>query len=180
VSTVLKFARQLIHTLSERGEAPVIALRLYLLAAQISDECGFEDLTYELFVQSMTVYEESISESRGQLQAITLIIGTLAATKAFGVEGYDTLITKAALHGARLLKKSHQASAVTLASHMWWQEGERQPEVEPEPENKPEKTEEKPDDKSSAEGEEQSGVQEEEEEEVLPPEKHVRAVSFCR
>jgi len=40
----------------------------------------------------------------------------------FGPDNYDTLITKAALHGAKLLKKSHQATAVQLASHLWWQQ----------------------------------------------------------
>lgn len=103
-------------------EAPTIALRLFLLAAQISDECDFEDLTYDLYVQAFSVYEDCISESRAQLQAITLIIGTLAGAKVFGVDNYDTLVTKAALHGAKLLKKSHQATAVGLASHLWWQE----------------------------------------------------------
>jgi vacuolar protein sorting-associated protein 35 len=97
-------------------------LRLFLLAAQISSECGFEDLTYDLYVQAFTVYEDSISESRAQLQAITLVIGTLQSAKVFGVDNYDTLITKAALHGAKLLKKAHQATAVHLASHLWWQE----------------------------------------------------------
>lgn len=104
-------------------DAPAIALRLFLLAAQIADECGFEDLTYDLYVQAFTVYEDNISESRAQLQAITLIIGTLQGAKVFGVDNYDTLITKAALHGAKLLKKSHQATAVGLASHLWWQVG---------------------------------------------------------
>ena len=103
-------------------DAPNIALRLFLLSAQIADECGFEDLTYDLYVQAFSVYEESISESRAQLQAITLIIGTLAGAKVFGLDNHDTLITKAALHGAKLLKKSHQATAVGLASHLWWQE----------------------------------------------------------
>ncbi|KAG6899335.1 hypothetical protein C0993_011123 [Termitomyces sp. T159_Od127] len=122
VSTILKFARQLTSILSTQIEAPTIALRLFLLSAQISDECGFEDLTYDLYVQAFSVYEDSISESRAQLQAITLIIGTLAGAKVFGVDNYDTLITKAALHGAKLLKKSHQSTAVGLASHLWWQE----------------------------------------------------------
>lgn len=122
VSTILKFTRQLTSILATQVEAPTIALRLFLLAAQISDECGFEDLTYDLYVQAFTVYEESISESRAQLQAITLIIGTLQGAKVFGVDNYDTLITKAALHGAKLLKKPHQALAVNLASHLWWQE----------------------------------------------------------
>jgi vacuolar protein sorting-associated protein 35 len=122
VSSILKFVRQLISILGNQVEAPTIALRLFLLAAQVSDECGFEDLTYELYVEAFTIYEESISESRAQLQAIALIIGTLQGARVFGVDNYDTLITKAALHGAKLLKKPHQASAVHLASHMWWQE----------------------------------------------------------
>jgi vacuolar protein sorting-associated protein 35 len=122
VETILKFARQLTSILATQVDAPTIALRLFLLAAQIADECGFEDLAYDLYVEAFTVYEEGISESRAQLQAITLVIGTLQGARVFGVDNYDTLITKAALHGAKLLKKSHQASAVHLASHMWWQE----------------------------------------------------------
>lgn len=122
VNSIFKFLRQLTSILATSGDAPAIALRLFLLAAQVSDECGFEDLTYDLYVQAFTVYEESINESRAQLQAITLIIGTLANARVFGMDNYDTLITKAALHGAKLLKKTHQATAVGLASHLWWQE----------------------------------------------------------
>jgi len=119
VENILRFVRQLTSILGTQVEAPTIALRLFLLAAQIADECGFEDLTYDLYVQALTVYEDSISESRAQLQAITLVIGTLQGAKVFGVDNYDTLITKAALHGAKLLKKPHQATAVHLASHLW-------------------------------------------------------------
>ncbi|KZV60603.1 vacuolar protein sorting-associated protein 35 [Peniophora sp. CONT] len=122
VSSILRFVRQLTGVLANTVEAPSIALRLFLLAAQISDECGFQDLTYDLYVDAFTVYEESISESRAQLQAIALIIGTLQGARVFNTNNYDTLITKAALHGAKLLKKPHQAQAVHLASHMWWQE----------------------------------------------------------
>ncbi|KAJ3485131.1 hypothetical protein NLI96_g5187 [Meripilus lineatus] len=136
VETILKFIRQLISILATQVDAPSIALRLFLLSAQISDECGFEDLTYDLYVQAFTVYEESISESRAQLQAITLIIGTLQGAKVFGVDNYDTLITKAALHGAKLLKKPHQAWAVNLASHLWWQELPPEEEAQVEKERK--------------------------------------------
>ncbi|KAH9982074.1 vacuolar protein sorting-associated protein 35 [Lactifluus volemus] len=122
VETILKFVRQLTSILATQVDAPTIALRLFLLAAQIADECGFEDLAYDLYVEAFTVYEEGISESRAQLQAITLVICTLQGARVFGTDNYDTLITKAALHGAKLLKKPHQASAVHLASHMWWQE----------------------------------------------------------
>ncbi|KIM39120.1 hypothetical protein M413DRAFT_236149 [Hebeloma cylindrosporum] len=122
VSTILKFVRQLTSILATSVDAPNIALRLFLLAAQIADESDFEDLAYDFYVQAFSVYEDNISESRAQLQAITLIIGTLAGAKVFNVDNFDTLITKAALHGAKLLKKSHQATAVGLASHLWWQE----------------------------------------------------------
>ncbi|KAF9042116.1 vacuolar protein sorting-associated protein 35 [Panaeolus papilionaceus] len=132
VSNILKFVRQLTSILATSVEAPSIALRLFLLSAQIADECEFEDLAYDFYVQAFTVYEDSISESRAQLQAITLIIGTLAGAKVFNVDNYDTLITKAALHGAKLLKKSHQATAVGLASHLWWQEPPAPSEDEPE------------------------------------------------
>lgn len=98
-------------------------MRLFLLAAQVCGDTGaeFEELTYEFYVQAFSVYEESIPDSRGQLHAITTIIGTLQNARVFGVDNYDTLITKAALHSAKLLKKPHQAIAVLSASHLWWQ-----------------------------------------------------------
>ena len=103
------------------SDASEICLRLYLLALQAADESDLEDIAYEFAVQAFTIYEESISESRAQLQAITLVIQTLQQARVFTADNYDTLITKAALHGAKLLKKGHQATAVAHASHLWWQ-----------------------------------------------------------
>ena len=121
MQTLYKFLHQIISILYNKVEASENCLRLFLLAAQSADETGFEELAYEFYVQSFTIYEESISESRAQLQAIGLIISTLQTSRVFGVDNYDTLITKAALHGAKLLKKPHQAAAVMMASHLWWQ-----------------------------------------------------------
>lgn len=121
VATLFKFIHQCTSVLYNKVEASEICLRLYLLALSSADESGLEELAYEFAVQAFTIYEESISESRAQLQAITLIIGTLQQTRVFGTDNYDTLITKAALHGAKLLKKGQQATAVALASHLWWQ-----------------------------------------------------------
>jgi vacuolar protein sorting-associated protein 35 len=64
VETILKFVRQLTSILAIQVDAPTIALRLFLFAAQIADECGFEDLAYDLYVEAFTVYEEGISEAR--------------------------------------------------------------------------------------------------------------------
>lgn len=121
LASLFKFIHQVISILYHKVEASEICLRLFLLAAQVADECGLEELTYEFFVQAFVIYEESISESRAQLQAIAGIISALQSSRVFGTDNYDTLITKAALHGSKLLKKSHQASAVLYASHMWWQ-----------------------------------------------------------
>lgn len=111
---------QVIWVLYNKCECSDLCLRLFLLAGQSADECGFEETAYELFVQAFTIYEESISESRAQFQAITCIVGTLQTTRIFGLENYDTLITKAALHGSKLLKKPDQCRAVYLCSHLWW------------------------------------------------------------
>ncbi|GAA5943156.1 hypothetical protein JCM3775_007610 [Rhodotorula graminis] len=121
VSTVFKFIHQCTSILYNKVEASDICLRLYLLALAAADESGHEELAYEFAVQAFTIYEESISESRAQLQAIAAIIGALQVTRVFGDDNYDTLITKAALHGAKLLKKGQQATAVAMASHLWWQ-----------------------------------------------------------
>lgn len=97
-----------------------LSLRLFLASGQIADQCGFEEVSYEFFAQAFTVYEESISDSRAQFQAVCCIAGALHGTRSFGKENFDTLITKCALHGSKLLKKPDQCRAVCAASHLWW------------------------------------------------------------
>ncbi|KAG0333957.1 Vacuolar protein sorting-associated protein 35 [Podila horticola] len=119
-STLFRFIHQVISILHSKVDNSDVVLRLFLLAGQSADECGFEDICYEFFVQAFTIYEESISESKAQFQAITLMVGTLQTTSCFNVDHYDTLITKCALHGAKLLKKPDQCRAVYTCSHLWW------------------------------------------------------------
>lgn len=97
-----------------------LALRLFVLCGQVADETAFEEVSYEFFAQAFTIYEDSISDSRAQFQAVCIISSGLHGTRNFGRENYDTLITKAALHGSKLLKKPDQCRAVYLASHLWW------------------------------------------------------------
>ena len=120
--SLFRFIHQSIGALYNKVDAASsVCLRLYLLALQAADDAGLEDFAYEYASSAFSIYEESISESRAQLQAIVLVIGTLQQTRVFSADNYDTLITKAALHGAKLLKKGHQATAVAHASHLWWQ-----------------------------------------------------------
>jgi vacuolar protein sorting-associated protein 35 len=102
------------------------------MCGEVADQTGFEEFSYEFFAQAFTIYEDSISDSRAQFQAVCIIAGALHGTRGFSKENYDTLITKAALHGSKLLKKPDQCRAVYLASHLWWvvenpQRGEEDP-----------------------------------------------------
>ena len=100
-----------------------LSLRLFVACGQVADQTGFEDLSYEFFAQAFTIYEEAISDSRAQFQAVCIIASALHSTGNFGKENYDTLITKCALYGSKLLKKPDQCRAVYLASHLWWTSG---------------------------------------------------------
>ena len=97
-----------------------LSLRLFLSAAQIADQTAHEEISYEFFAQAFTVYEESVSDSRAQFQAVCCIASALFQTRNFSRENYDTLITKCTLHGSRLLKKPDQCRAVCAAGHLWW------------------------------------------------------------
>ena len=123
-SAVYKFGHTMLSSLYTRVSAngvPDLCLRLFVSCGQVASQCENEDVAYEYFAQAFTIYEESISDSRSQFQAICIISGALSGcSERFSRENYDTLITKAALHGSKLLKKPDQCRAVYLASHLWW------------------------------------------------------------
>ena len=120
-SALYKFMHSSISTLYTRinGTAD-LCLRHFIACGQVADQTGFEEVAYEFFAQAFTIYEESISDSRAQFQAVCIFADALQQTRGFTKENYDTLITKCALHGSKLLKKPDQCRAVYLASHLWW------------------------------------------------------------
>ncbi|KAL8904303.1 MAG: hypothetical protein Q9207_003367 [Kuettlingeria erythrocarpa] len=120
-SSLYKLTHTLISALYTRvNGAAELCLRLFVSCGQVADQTGFEEVAYEFFAQAFTIYEEAISDSRAQFQAVCVIAGALHVTRGFSKENYDTLITKCALHGSKLLKKPDQCRAVYLASHLWW------------------------------------------------------------
>jgi vacuolar protein sorting-associated protein 35 len=131
-SALYKFIHTSLNSLYTRvstSGVPDLVLRLFVAAGQVAAQCDNEDIAYEFFASAFTTYEEAISDSRSQFQAICIIGGALSCcNEKFSRENYDTLITKAALHGSKLLKKPDQCRAVYLASHLWWavEKGERQ------------------------------------------------------
>lgn len=116
---VFKFISRIINDLFRIGLTSK-SFKLNLCVASIADQLNCEEVSYEFFAQAFTIYEESISDSKLQFQSIVSIIATLQQCRNFSKDNYDTLITKAALHGSKLLKKADQCRAVYLASHLWW------------------------------------------------------------
>ncbi|KAM5354398.1 hypothetical protein ACJ41O_001047 [Fusarium nematophilum] len=122
-NALFKFMHSALSTLYTRvngSGAAEMALRLFCSAGQSADMVGFEEVAYEFFAQAFTVYEEAVSDSKAQFQAVCVIATALHQTRNFGKENYDTLITKCAQHGSKLLRKPDQCRAVYLASHLWW------------------------------------------------------------
>ncbi|KAK0721669.1 vacuolar protein sorting-associated protein 35 [Lasiosphaeria miniovina] len=122
-SALFKFLHATVSTLYSRvngAGAAEHALRLFCACGQTADMTGFEEVAYEFFAQAFTVYEEAVSDSKAQFQAVCVIASALHRTRNFGKENYDTLITKCAQHASKLLRKPDQCRAVYLASHLWW------------------------------------------------------------
>ncbi|XP_024532264.1 vacuolar protein sorting-associated protein 35B isoform X1 [Selaginella moellendorffii] len=127
---VFQYLHQTIESLST-VPAPELALRLYLQCAEAASDCDLEPVAYEFFTQAFMLYEEEIADSKAQITAMHLIIGTLQRTTVFGVENRDTLTHKATGYSAKLLRKPDQCRAVYACSHLFWnddggtQDGER-------------------------------------------------------
>jgi len=99
---------------------PELALRLFLQSAQTADRLGLEAIAYEFVAQAFLAYEDEVADSRAQYSAITLLVATLHTCTRFTQENYDTLVSKATQHCAKLLKKTDQCRAVYQCAHLFW------------------------------------------------------------
>lgn len=116
---IFQLLNQIIESLSV-VPAPELALRLYLQCAEAANDCDLEPVAYEFFTEAFVLYEEEVADSKAQVTAIHLIIGTLQRMNVFGVENRDTLTHKATGYSAKLLKKPDQCRAVYACSHLFW------------------------------------------------------------
>ena len=80
----------------------------------------FENEVFFVIPQAFSLYEDEISDSKAQLAAITLIIGTLEQMSCFGEENHEPLKTQCALAASKLLKKPDQCRGVAVCSHLFW------------------------------------------------------------
>ncbi|GJQ66126.1 Vps35 [Trypoxylus dichotomus] len=106
-----------------KAELAELPLRLFLQGALAIDQIGFdnhETVAYEFFSQAFSLYEDEISDSKAQLAAITLIVGTLEQIDCFSEENAEPLRTQCALAASKLLKKPDQCRGVATCSHLFW------------------------------------------------------------
>lgn len=104
-------------------ELAELPLRLFLQGALALASISFENretLAYEFMSQAFSLYEDEISDSKAQVAAITLIIGTLEQMSCFGEENAEPLKTQCALAASKLLKKPDQCRGVATCSHLFW------------------------------------------------------------
>ncbi|ODV83896.1 hypothetical protein CANARDRAFT_202184 [[Candida] arabinofermentans NRRL YB-2248] len=123
VSNFFKFISLLINEINELSNQPSLTLNLNLITAQLADEIKLIDISYDFFIESFMLYEQSIIDSRLQYQTLITIISKLIESKnmiELNIDNFNQLITKATLYGSKLLKKTDQCRAVFLASHLWW------------------------------------------------------------
>ncbi|XP_010503826.1 PREDICTED: vacuolar protein sorting-associated protein 35C [Camelina sativa] len=116
---ILQLLSETVEALSDVS-APDLALRLYLQCAQAANDCELETVTYEFFTKAYLLYEEEISDSKAQVTALRLIIGTLQRMRVLSVENRDILTHKATGYSARLLRKPDQCRAVYECAHLFW------------------------------------------------------------
>ncbi|KAG7267128.1 hypothetical protein CRUP_021778 [Coryphaenoides rupestris] len=119
---IFSFAHQTISALI-KAELAELPLRLFLQGALAAGEIAFENhetVAYEFMSQAFSLYEDEISDSKAQLAAIMLIIGTFEHTRCFSEENHEPLRTQCALAASKLLKKPDQCRAVSVCAHLFW------------------------------------------------------------
>lgn len=95
--------------------------KLNIQSACLADQLSLGEIAYDFFSQAFTVFEESLSDSRTQFQALVYMAQSLQKTRSLHQESYyDSLIVRCTLHGSKLLRKQDQCRAVYLCSHLWW------------------------------------------------------------
>ncbi|EDO19008.1 hypothetical protein Kpol_2002p79 [Vanderwaltozyma polyspora DSM 70294] len=100
-----------------------LIFKLFLQTASISDQLMLNEVSYDFYSQSITLYEEYIVDSTPQFQALIYLIQSLQKTRSLYSEEnyYNILILKCISHSTKLLKKNDQCRAVYYCSHLWWQ-----------------------------------------------------------
>jgi vacuolar protein sorting-associated protein 35 len=112
------------QTFVELVKLPELSFRLLLNCALSASETGFQAVAYQFIEKAYTIYEQDITDSIAQFNAMNLLIPTLA-TLRLTEDDSMTLLAKTAQHCSRVLKKTDQCVLVSLVSHLFQVRGRR-------------------------------------------------------
>ena len=127
---VFQFVHEIVTAMA--GSFPALSLHLFLQCAQEADAAGLGAIAYEFVSQAFILYEDELPDSKAQLQALHLMVGTLLQSSGFDAPDYDALATKTTQYAAKLFKKPDQCRMVATCSHLFW--SGPPPEAPPKPE----------------------------------------------
>uniref|UniRef100_A0A915CXI2 Vacuolar protein sorting-associated protein 35 n=1 Tax=Ditylenchus dipsaci TaxID=166011 RepID=A0A915CXI2_9BILA len=118
-----QFCMNTINALKMQAEMPEVALRFHLQSALVSDKITFDkstSVTYEFVSKAFAIYEEDISESREQVQSLTLLLATVQQIHQLPEESHEPLRNQCALYASKLIKRPDQARMVCLVARLFW------------------------------------------------------------
>lgn len=109
------------------NHSPEVAFQLWLQCAAVADGMGqdYEAICYECFIQALLCFEEELSDSRAQYNAIMHFVATMSVSTCLDEENYDNLALKVLQHSARLLKRPMQCRAISICAQVYFGADER-------------------------------------------------------
>lgn len=82
-----------------QGAHPELAIKLYLnfilCINDVDEEKAFDDFTYDIGAQAITLFQDELSDSNVKYLIIHLIVATFARLDCVSVENHDTLASNA-------------------------------------------------------------------------------------
>ncbi|KAK2952529.1 Vacuolar protein sorting 35 (Vps35) [Blattamonas nauphoetae] len=115
---VFQFLLEIIRVVGQ--PLPELGIKLCTQAMLCADRCKDQTNAYEYMTQACTLYEDSLSDSKSQFNALRSFIATLQRTSCIEPESYDILIKNTTQYSSKLIKRPDQARAVSLCAHMFW------------------------------------------------------------
>jgi len=113
---------QFVHKICQiyGNHCPELGFRVWLQGALAADHCGQGEIGYEFYSQAFLCYEEKVTDSNEQYEALLCAIAGLQSVQKMEQENFDTLRSKCVQHSQRLLKQPHCARTLTLCAHLYW------------------------------------------------------------
>uniref|UniRef100_A0A0N5C365 Vacuolar protein sorting-associated protein 35 n=1 Tax=Strongyloides papillosus TaxID=174720 RepID=A0A0N5C365_STREA len=121
---VFKFVMSTVNAIYLNGEMAVPAFRYYLQAATSASKIKFdacESVVYELITKAFTLFEEDISDSKEQQDALYLLIGTISFISCLSEENHEPLRNQCFLAVNKMLRKSDQAKMICSVASLYWE-----------------------------------------------------------